>query len=180
MTHTAPGKTRLAGIGFEDLTGAQRWLGARELEGIDREALLEGLRLSPSPDAALKSLVRLLGDRPAGLAEAVDRGSGAPALYRVLGASEAIGDFLLRRPEHLDLLTGDPQRLPEVRGQEMARQYREDLLRCVGADPDHRMPVAETTGEQAQLALRTAYRAALTRIAVADLLAEDPDRKSVV
>ncbi|OIJ37017.1 bifunctional glutamine-synthetase adenylyltransferase/deadenyltransferase [Rothia kristinae] len=174
MTHAASGKTRLAGIGFEDLTGAQRWLQARELEGIDREALLEGLRLSPSPDAALKSLVRLLGDHPAGLAEAVDRGSAAPALYRVLGASEALGDFLLRRPEHLDPLTGDPQRLPEVRGQEMARQYREDMLRCVGADPDHRMPVAETTGEQAQLALRTAYRAALTRIAVADLLAEDP------
>ncbi|SQC37799.1 bifunctional glutamine-synthetase adenylyltransferase/deadenyltransferase [Rothia kristinae] len=112
MTHAASGKTRLAGIGFEDLTGAQRWLQARELEGIDREALLEGLRLSPSPDAALKSLVRLLGDHPAGLAEAVDRGSAAPALYRVLGASEALGDFLLRRPEHLDLLTGDPQRLP--------------------------------------------------------------------
>ena len=174
MTHAASGKTRLAGIGFEDLTGAQRWFEARELEDIDREALLEGLRLSPSPDAALKSLVRLLGDRPAGLAEAVDRGGAAPALYRVLGASEALGDFLLRRPEHLDLLTGDPQRLPEVRGQEMTRQYREDLLCCVGADPEQRMPVAETTGEQAQLALRTAYRAALTRIAVADLLAEDP------
>ncbi|MBN4844890.1 hypothetical protein IDG72_13960, partial [Staphylococcus sp. EG-SA-29] len=49
MTHAASGKTRLAGIGFEDLTGAQRWFEARELEDIDREALLEGLRLSPSP-----------------------------------------------------------------------------------------------------------------------------------
>ena len=44
MTHAASGKTRLAGIGFEDLTGAQRWFEARELEDIDREALLEGLR----------------------------------------------------------------------------------------------------------------------------------------
>ena len=101
MTHAASGKTRLAGIGFEDLTGAQRWLEARELEGIDREALLEGLRLSPSPDAALKSLVRLLGDRPDGLAEAVDRGSAAPALYRVLELAGAaylawLGFLLLR------------------------------------------------------------------------------------
>ena len=27
----------------------------------------------------------------------------------------------------------------------MTRQYREDLLCCVGADPEQRMPVAETT-----------------------------------
>lgn len=169
-------KQRLAGIGFQDLAGAQRWLGSRELETVDPDRLLEGLRLSASPDMALKSIVRLLTENPE-LAGTVEEGERATALYRLLGSSEAVGEFLLRRPEHLDLLRGEPREredLPELSGADMAEAYRTDLLRSVGADPAAAQPVAELTDDEAQLALRTAYRVRLVRIALADVLSQDP------
>jgi len=112
MTHppqsAAPAGTvpsgRLIKVGFADTGNAQRWLGFPELAGVDLDRLLEGLALAASPDVALRLTVRLLEGSPE-LAERINAGPEASeAMFRLLGSSEALGEFLLRRPEHLDLL----------------------------------------------------------------------------
>ncbi|WP_302183729.1 bifunctional [glutamine synthetase] adenylyltransferase/[glutamine synthetase]-adenylyl-L-tyrosine phosphorylase [Rothia santali] len=168
-----PGKQRLAGIGFTDLGGAQRWLSSRELEGLDGARLLEGLKFSPSPDVALKNIVRILADRPE-FSRRVEQGPGALSLYRLLGASEALGEFLLRRPEHLPVFDEDPAELRRAVRGSGPEAYREALHRAVGSDPGAAQPVAELTGDDAAVALRVAYRAQLTRIAIADVCTDEP------
>lgn len=163
--------SRLIRVGFANLEKAQRWLGFRELAGVDRERLLEGLALAASPDTALRQTVRLL-ERVPDLARRVDAGPEASAtMFRLLGASEALGEFLLRRPEHLDVLdepaAAEPEEIP-------AEQFRTALLEAVGADPGAATPVAADTGETARTALRTAYRRGLARVAVRDLGAARP------
>ena len=157
---------RLIKLGFADTGNAQRWLGFRELAPVDQDRLLEGLALAASPDVALQLTVRLLEGSPR-LAERINAGPVASeSMFRLLGASEALGEFLLRRPEHLDLLAepaaAEPQEIP-------AEHFRTALLRAVGADPAARTPVAGDTGDDAYTALRVAYRRELTRIAIRDV-----------
>ncbi|THE16449.1 bifunctional glutamine-synthetase adenylyltransferase/deadenyltransferase, partial [Kocuria rosea] len=109
MTHppqsAAPAGTvpsgRLIKVGFADTGNAQRWLGFPELAEVDLDRLLEGLALAASPDVALRLTVRLLEGSPE-LAERINAGPEASeAMFRLLGSSEALGEFLLRRPERL-------------------------------------------------------------------------------
>ncbi|WP_443094914.1 bifunctional [glutamine synthetase] adenylyltransferase/[glutamine synthetase]-adenylyl-L-tyrosine phosphorylase [Rothia koreensis] len=172
--HAGPeAKRRLAAVGFSDLGGANRWLDSPELEGIDKAALFDGLTLSPSPDLALKAIVRMLTDSPE-LRKYVERGREAAGLFRVLGASEALGEFLMRHPEHLRLFDGEPRPLPDPSDTDLADEYRDKLLGAVGADAASPQPVATMTGDDAKLAVRTSYREHLTRIALADLMSDDP------
>lgn len=180
----------MTSVGFFDAAKSVRWLGSRELENLDRGKLFEGLRLAPSPDIALPAIVRLL-ERAPHLAELVGRGADAAPLYRLLGGSEALGEFLIRRPEHADLLetraepTEDPEHpaslLPETDAEfltpiaPLATGYRTRLLRAVGADPTSPTPTAGLTGKDAYLAMRVAYRRELTALAVADLTAYAPE-----
>ena len=55
---------QLISIGFADVTNARRWLGFRELDGVDLSALLAGLAHAASPDVALQLIVRLIENRP--------------------------------------------------------------------------------------------------------------------
>ena len=96
-------RTRMIAAGFHDPSKAERWLNAPELASVSQDALLSGLRLSPSPDTALPALVRLIEKHPA-VAERANRGEEEFGMYRILGASQAIGDFLYRRPELIDPL----------------------------------------------------------------------------
>ena len=169
-------KRQLAGVGFHDLTGSQRWLDSRELEAVDQTALLEGLRHSPSPDLALKSIVRILSATPE-FSRVIERGAQAAAAYRLLGASEALGEFLSRRPHHLGILEEDPQQLLRHIQEGAGHAYRSALLEAIGADPDAEQPVAEKTGAEAREAVRVAYREHLTRIALADLCSEEPSEQ---
>ncbi|NKX50176.1 bifunctional [glutamine synthetase] adenylyltransferase/[glutamine synthetase]-adenylyl-L-tyrosine phosphorylase, partial [Arthrobacter deserti] len=158
--------------GFNDLEKANRFLAARELEGVDPQLLLEGFAVSADPDLALVSLVRLLGRSPQ-LAELVNGGEPrTEALFRLLGASEALAEFLLRRPEHLGVLdvriSAEPSGVP-------ADQLRRSLLAAVGADPDAPQPVAAVTGAGACTALRATYRRHLTELAIRDLGAASPE-----
>ena len=174
MTHppqsAAPAGTvpsgRLIKVGFADTGNAQRWLGFPELAEVDLDRLLEGLALAASPDVALRLTVRLLEGSPE-LAERINAGPEASeAMFRLLGSSEALGEFLLRRPEHLDLLAEPAAAEPaEIPGE----QFRDALLTAVGADPAARTPVAAGTGDAACSALRAAYRRELTRIAIRDV-----------
>jgi glutamate-ammonia-ligase adenylyltransferase len=162
---------RLISAGFSDLEKGERFLAAPELEGIDRDVLFAGLQLAASPDAALQSLVRLIEKHPdLKKMAAADTDTSEP-LYRVLGASEALGEFLIRHPEHLDAFNvrASPEPL-----QAAADELRTVLLKSVQADPRASRPVAGITGTEAYGALRTAYRRGVVDLAVKDLCAADP------
>ncbi|RAX46697.1 bifunctional [glutamine synthetase] adenylyltransferase/[glutamine synthetase]-adenylyl-L-tyrosine phosphorylase [Arthrobacter sp. AQ5-06] len=162
---------RLISAGFSDLEKGERFLAARELDGLDPDRIFAGLQLAANPDTALQSLVRLIEKHP-GLRElaAADPEISEP-LYRVLGASEALGEFLIRHPEHLDAfeVTASPEPL-----QADAEQLRSVLLKSVRAEPGSARPVAGMTGADAYAALRSAYRRGVVDLAVKDMCAADP------
>ena len=189
-------RTRMIAAGFHDPSKAERWLNAPELASVSQDALLSGLRLSPSPDTALPALVRLIEKHPA-VAERANRGEEEFGMYRILGASQAIGDFLYRRPELIDPLfdtqvypaesalirSQHPASiLPETDGEFLTpiapldTPYRRDILTALGADPHAERPraAAEQTGKDGYVTLRVAYRAALAHIALIDVCCEDP------
>ena len=189
-------RTRMIAAGFYDPSKAERWLNAPELASVSQDALLSGLRLSPSPDTALPALVRLIEKHPA-VAERANRGEEEFGMYRLLGASQAVGDFLYRRPELIDPLfdtqvypaesvlirSQHPASiLPETDGEFLTpiapldTPYRRDILTALGADPHAERPRAapERTGKDGYVTLRVAYRAALARIAMIDVCCEDP------
>ena len=162
---------QLISLGFADVGNARRWLGFGELDRVDLAALLSGLGRAASPDAALQLIVRLI-ERHCGIAERVNgEARDSETLFRLLGASEALGEFLLRAPENLDLLDIPPRDQPE---EDEPAVFRGALLEAVGADPDAGTPVAARTGKDAYTALRLAYRRALTRVAIRDVGAESP------
>ncbi|GAA1771349.1 bifunctional [glutamine synthetase] adenylyltransferase/[glutamine synthetase]-adenylyl-L-tyrosine phosphorylase [Pseudarthrobacter sulfonivorans] len=162
---------RLISAGFSDLEKGGRFLAAPELEGLDPERVFAGLQMAANPDVALQSLVRLIEKHPA-LRElaAADPETSEP-LYRVLGASEALGEFLIRHPEHLVAfeVTASPEPL-----QADPEQLRAALLSSVRADSRSARPLAGITGSDAYAALRTAYRRGVVDLAVKDLCAADP------
>ncbi|MFI9487880.1 bifunctional [glutamine synthetase] adenylyltransferase/[glutamine synthetase]-adenylyl-L-tyrosine phosphorylase [Promicromonospora sp. NPDC052451] len=165
--------------------------GAVELDPADA-VLLRSLAAVADPDLALLQLVRLAAAAPDRLRRLLDQ-PGDPAdddapprpaprdrLVRVLGASSALGDELVRHPALLDLLA-DPAPGTGV----PAREVRAELLRAVDADPDSPDPVAGThpevtvtTGTDTPPSytdrLRRAYRARLLRIAATDVTAPEP------
>ncbi|MGN6440673.1 MAG: bifunctional [glutamine synthetase] adenylyltransferase/[glutamine synthetase]-adenylyl-L-tyrosine phosphorylase [Arthrobacter sp.] len=162
---------RLIAAGFSDLEKGERFLAARELEGLDQDRLFAGLQLAASPDTALQSLVRLIEKHPQLRDLAAAEPEASEPMYRVLGASEALGEFLIRHPEHLEAfrVRASPEPLPADPG-----RLRATLLQSVGADPRAARPVASATGVDAYAALRTAYRRGLVDLAVKDLCAADP------
>ena len=189
-------RTRMIATGFHDPSKAERWLNAPELKHVSQDALFAGLHLAPSPDIALPALVRLIEKHPA-VAERANRGKEEFGMYRLLGASQAIGDFLYRRPELIDPLfdtqvypaesvlirSQHPASiLPETDGEFLTpiapldTPYRRDILTALGADPRAERPRAavEQTGKDGYVTLRVAYRAALARIALLDVCCEDP------
>ena len=162
---------RLISAGFSDLEKGERFLAARELDGLDRDRLFEGLQMAANPDTALQSLVRLIEKHPDLRTLAAADPETSEPLYRVLGASEALGEFLIRHPEHLDAF--DVRASPEPL-QADPEQLRAALLKSVQADPRSVRPVASVTGTDAYAALRTAYRRGVVDLAVKDLCAADP------
>lgn len=162
---------RLIAAGFSDLEKGERFLAARELEGLDQDRLFAGLQIAASPDTALQSLVRLIEKHPQLRELAAAEPEASEPMYRVLGASEALGEFLIRHPEHLDAfrVRASPEPLPAD-----PERLRATLLKSVGADPRAARPVASATGVDAYAALRTAYRRGLVDLAVKDLCAADP------
>lgn len=216
-------RTRMVAAGFYDAAKSERWLDSPELAQVNTDALFAGLRWAPSPDIALPSLVRLIEKHPA-TAERANRGDAEFSMFRLLGSSQALGDFLYRNPHLIDhvldshgldsepelIATQEPNTIqaediepqidphdveetPHIRGYSgaaggkklddidepkapLATAYRTDLLEAVGANPDDERPRAsrEMTGKDGYTALRVAYRAALTKIALVDVCSPDP------
>lgn len=94
-------RTRMVAAGFYDAAKSERWLDSPELAQVNTDALFAGLRWAPSPDIALPSLVRLIEKHPA-TAERANRGDAEFSMFRLLGSSQALGDFLYRNPHLID------------------------------------------------------------------------------
>lgn len=172
---------RLLSTGLRDGARAESLLQSAELADQDQENLLSQLAVAPDPDQALLLLIRLL-ERDVSIGKLVADGRAKP-LLRLLGTSEALGEFLIRRPEHIDIFSNpDAASTPASGGladdsgelKAADAQLRAVLLRAVGADPDAQQPVASVTGKDAAVVLRTEYRRQLVAITVQDLMSADP------
>jgi glutamate-ammonia-ligase adenylyltransferase len=110
---------RLISSGFDDVERAKRFLADKVLAGVDEQDLLAGLRQAADPDQALLLLVRLAEREPRTL-KLVAAPETATALFTLLGASEALGEFLIRHPENIAVLEranvggADAARFPEL------------------------------------------------------------------
>ena len=178
-TTMSPG--RLARLGFFDGEAAAR--GWAELR-LGSEHLLETLASAADPDLALRQLGRLIdaADTDAGglRLALVEDAVFAQRLARVLGASAALGDHLVRRPNDWRQLTGPElgstrptaanlrDTLCEVSDRDSLRlTYRRLLLRLAARDLSLDLAVDDAAAELADLA-SGALEAAL-RIARAEL-----------
>ena len=161
---------RLIATGFSDLEKSTRFLAAPELAGVDEDVLFAGFNSSADPDLALQSLVRLISRIP-DLVEQVNAGDEqSEALFRLLGASEALAEFLMRHPGNVDVLRRPLRAEP---GSVDGGVLRASLLEAVGAGSGS-APVAGMTGTEAYVALRSRYRRHLLDLAVRDLGAASP------
>ena len=155
-------------MGFADAARAERLISedlALDAEGADAD-LLAALAAAADPDLALITLTRM--PRDAELAEAMRADAGLRnRLTAVLGASAALGDYLVRHPADWRVLTG-----PDALRGGTAAEARADLLAAVGARPDDPEPVADPAaapGGSPATALPAAYRRRLLQLAARDL-----------
>lgn len=172
---------RLVSAGFRDTARAESLLDSTEVAELELEGLLTQVAVAPNPDLALLLLIRLIEREPT-VADMV-RNDSARALLRVLGASEALGEFLIRKPQNLDIFrTPEANLTPAVGGLvdehgqvvDAAQQLRALMLHAVGADPGVAVPVATQRGKDASVALRSAYRRQLVAITLQDVTSDDP------
>ncbi|MDK1327389.1 bifunctional [glutamine synthetase] adenylyltransferase/[glutamine synthetase]-adenylyl-L-tyrosine phosphorylase [Arthrobacter sp. zg-Y1143] len=161
---------RMIATGFHDLEKSTRFLAAPELAPVDEDALFAGFNFSADPDLALQSLVRLIGRAPE-LVDLVNAGAEeSEALFRLLGASEALAEFLMRHPGDVGVLQRQLRAEP---GSTDGAALRASLLDAVHAGSGA-APVAGVTGADAYVALRARYRRHVLDLAVRDLGAASP------
>ncbi|MGO0577498.1 bifunctional [glutamine synthetase] adenylyltransferase/[glutamine synthetase]-adenylyl-L-tyrosine phosphorylase [Ornithinimicrobium panacihumi] len=159
------GPAELARAGLSDSGRARQLLEevvSRVGPELDLPDLLNDLGGVADPDAALLLLVRLLDPRSTGAerqptADAtapVVLGGGEPRrrLLTILGASVALGEHLLRHPEHVVEVAEGREPVPDLITEAVA-----GLEGVAGAE-----------------ALRVAYRRQLLRVATTDLTSPDP------
>ncbi len=159
---------QLARLGFADAARAEQLISedlALDAEGADAD-LLAALAAAADPDLALVTLARM--PRDAELAEAMRADAGLRnRLTAVLGASAALGDYLVRHPADWHVLSG-----PDALLAGTAAEARAALLAAVGARPDDPQPVADPAaapGGSPATALPAAYRRRLLQLAARDL-----------
>ncbi|HEX5016236.1 MAG TPA: bifunctional [glutamine synthetase] adenylyltransferase/[glutamine synthetase]-adenylyl-L-tyrosine phosphorylase [Actinomycetes bacterium] len=160
---------QLSRRGFVDASRARtEWIALQEQHPSLSESLLDQLGDTADPDAALTGLSRVLRAEST-TEQLIEQVFTNPActgrVLAVLGASSALTDHLVRRPEDCVLLADE--RLTTTRP--TANALRIELLRAVGADPAADRPSAATADATSQDALRVAYRRALLKVAARDL-----------
>ena len=165
-------RAQMVSAGFYDSGKSERWLEAPELAAVDRVNLFAGLRYAPSPDTALPALVRLIEKHPP-VAERANCGEKQMGLFRLLGASQAVGDFLYRHPQTIDPLFDTDT----VRGETelVATEHLETVLDTPEADTPNKTPERARKSPLPQSApLNTPYRTRLLHAVGADPDAERP------
>ena len=165
-------RAQMVSAGFYDSGKSERWLEAPELSSVDRVNLFAGLRYAPSPDTALPALVRLIEKHPP-VAERANSGEKQMGLFRLLGASQAVGDFLYRHPQTIDPLFDTDT----VRGETelVATEHPETVLDTPETDTPNKTPERAQKSPLPQSApLNTPYRTRLLHAVGADPDAERP------
>ena len=165
-------RAQMVSAGFYDSGKSERWLEAPELASVDRVNLFAGLRYAPSPDTALPALVRLIEKHPP-VAERANSGEKQMGLFRLLGASQAVGDFLYRHPQMIDPLFDTDT----VRGETelVATEHPETVLDTPETDTPNKTPERAQKNPLPQSApLNTPYRTRLLHAVGADPDAERP------
>ncbi|MFF9072854.1 bifunctional [glutamine synthetase] adenylyltransferase/[glutamine synthetase]-adenylyl-L-tyrosine phosphorylase [Streptomyces sp. NPDC014872] len=194
---TAPGRrsstfTRLLRHGFTDPSVAERHLDLPALSSVRTDpVLLDALGATADPDLALRGMARLVEaqdgeERQALLDTLVTAKPLRDRLLGVLGASEALGDHLVRHPrdwhalvtyEATDLHPGIAEFERELAGADdpdsLRVAYRRCLLAIAARDVCGTTDVTETAAELADLATAT-LRAAL---AIARTAAPEDDAR---
>ena len=165
-------RAQMVSAGFYDSGKSERWLEAPELASVDRVNLFAGLRYAPSPDTALPALVRLIEKHPP-VAERANCGEKQMGLFRLLGASQAVGDFLYRHPQTIDPLFDTDT----VRGETelVATEHPKTVLDTPETDTPNKTPERAQKSPLPQSApLNTSYRTRLLHAVGADPDAERP------
>ncbi|GLW10597.1 glutamate-ammonia-ligase adenylyltransferase [Microtetraspora sp. NBRC 13810] len=158
---------RLARLGFADGARAEQLLDDLGPEAVGDVGLLDGLVQAADPDLALTSLGRLAERDPSVLGALRGDEGLRRRLLGVLGVSAALGDHLVRHPEHWKGLQG-----PLAVQRPSEEELRADLLQAVGADPYGDEPAAAASGPATLMALRVAYRGHLLHLAARDVTGE--------
>ncbi|MBT5576170.1 MAG: bifunctional [glutamine synthetase] adenylyltransferase/[glutamine synthetase]-adenylyl-L-tyrosine phosphorylase [Microbacteriaceae bacterium] len=145
MPRTPSTLSSLARAGFARLDDAR--------ERLDRLGYAaEDFSLAPDPDLAVKTIADLHDKNPSALAKLWANNALKESLVLLAGASSGLGDFLRRHPDQWDLVGKPLASLPD------AQSYRTMFQKFV----------AKSSGEEAAMALRIAYRRELSRLALWD------------
>jgi glutamate-ammonia-ligase adenylyltransferase len=157
--------SELAKFGFSDLSATLPKL--EELVGLvgdNARSALASLARSANPDQALNYLLNLARVDFPKIKKLLGKEESANRLCRLLGASEAMGDLLMRRPE---LLSQFDKRIEELRS---AVDLRQMLFESVAGDLS-----SEFDSTSVWSKLRRAYRSELLRISIFDLEQNDAE-----
>ena len=162
---TATTDALLVRLGFQDRPDAIRRIALPDLDLESDPDLLAAFGEAGDPDLALESLTAL--------AEVADGKELRAALVRsevfrrrliaVLGASQALGAYLLRHPGDWKLLEKD------AGAPDSPYVLRAAMLEAVGANADEAEPVADDAGDTTYDRLRVEYRRWVLRLAARDL-----------
>ncbi|MGO2665376.1 bifunctional [glutamine synthetase] adenylyltransferase/[glutamine synthetase]-adenylyl-L-tyrosine phosphorylase [Mycetocola reblochoni] len=155
----------LARSGFASLSASRLRLEELRDCGVDVTEWLADFRAAADPDQALVCLADLASRVPEHLEPVLGDEQWRTNLLTVLGASQGLGEFLLRHPDELAVLRRTPAVLPSAAAMTSALVDAVTLAIDSGDDAD---------ADRIALALRVAYRRQLARIAVHDLRAPEP------
>lgn len=157
------GLSDLAKYGFTDLSGTMAKLDQLvSLVGDSGRAALASLGLAQSPDQALNSMLRLAELDRSTVKKLLKNPDSSNRLALVLGASNALTDFLCR---HLEMLRHFERSEPTLPS---AEQLRERLLASISNKSRDL-----TSSSDFWNSIRKSYREELLRIAIFDLTREN-------
>jgi len=154
----------LARFGFIDLEGTIAKLDELvSLVGDVGRSALAALSKAASPDDALKNIIALARIDKTKVKKLLGKEDSAERLAKLVGASNALNDFLARTPENLALFEKAVQNLP-------AR----DSYDLVFSKAINALKQKEFISAEYVTCLRVTYRTELLRIAIFDISQPDP------
>jgi glutamate-ammonia-ligase adenylyltransferase len=174
---------RLARLGFGNGERGERLVAELEAAGLSLMddaaphpgepvppgAPIEAFARAADPDQALLATARISAVAAREMRAVIGDPDALARYVALVGASAAIGDHLVRHPEHLAVVADGDGALERP-----ADMVRAAMLEAIGADPGAATPVARSGGRASVDALRIAYRRRLVEIAAFDLVAEEP------
>ena len=171
--------SELARLGFEELSESLSKLDQLvELIGDLGNAALNPLANSASPDRALDALLKLVEIDAKRLERLLNSPEQALRLCRLLGASDAMADFLIRNPKQLDCFDTEPKlpeffKLSSADRNQLRVTYRSHLLRIVDFDLSSPDPLSAYESVSSALTkLTDAALSAAMELAGKELVAE--------